>query len=360
MSADASIRNRRRAWLGGALALVLLLVFVSTSVEWVEEAVDLGYSAEARRNPLLAAELYLKADGIEAESVTGLDILDDLPPPGDVLIMTASRRALSEARAGALETWVWEGGHLVVVAEGLYDMEADHNPDDLMGRFGLYLRDCDEAADLDENPLGGVFDPDESEEQGDDSIQGDSDDADRDEQEGADEDPSTVEIGELIRQSLSAELPVCWDEDVDKSQVSIDGAPEAEIEMDSCQGIYAYGEEIPEDEDALVPQIAGGPDGLGSFTAAGSLSILNNDRIHCADHAYLLGGLARRGGKTWLLADPDIPALTTLIWSAAPLLCTSFAIWLLVWAASRSLAVGLHARDGEPPRRELLEHLEAS
>lgn len=355
MSGEPRMQSRRIRWVVGGSS-VLLLAFLGTAVEWVEQPIDLGYGTQALQNPLLAAELHLEAEGIEAESVNGLAILDALPPSGDVLIMTASRRAMSEARASALEAWVWSGGHLVVVAEGPYDMDADENPDDLMDRFGFYLRDCstsdDDAVDSLERFFG-TGEPEPSPAPDDDQDQGVA------ASEDAEDDENTIEIGELIRNELSAELPACRDE-LEKTAVLLDRDRYVEVELSSCQGIYAYGDEIPDDDSETVSQIMGRPFGAGSFTAASSLSILTNRRIHCADHAYLLEWLARRGGKTWLLADPDIPTLASLVWKAAPLLCASFVIWLVFWAASRSLAVGLRMREDEPSRRQLLEHLEAS
>ena len=63
-------RRRRTRFVFAALALAAIAWFAVTyKIEFFEEQFDLGYGKEARQNPLLAAELFLKDQRLEVESL---------------------------------------------------------------------------------------------------------------------------------------------------------------------------------------------------------------------------------------------------------------------------------------------------
>lgn len=367
MPVDPDQTLRRRRWAAAASVALCLAGFVYFFVEWVDQTIDTGYGEHARRNPLLAAELFLEAEGIEAESVVGFKLLDDLPPTGDVLIVTGTRRALSERRTMALAGWVADGGHLVVVAEDEFNRETGKNPDRLLHELGVYLDECPpEVEDADDENEDSNEDSNEDNKDGEALERAAEDERVPEVDEELDDATEPVEktLRDLIRENLAGQLSECWDDDAETTTVKLGENLAAELELNSCRGVWTYSQadaevdlEFLEEPPTQLIQVA---IGSGTVTAATSLAIFFNPRIHCADHAFLLRHLASHGGKTWLLADPDIPTLAALLFGAMPLACMSFALWLFAWAASRSLAIGPHLPTPAAPRRELLEHLEAS
>lgn len=102
--------------------LILATAFGSwflTSFERVKEVSRVGYSPEARRNRLLAAEHFLRRVGINAESVAGRRLLDDLPPVNDTLVVPRLS-VLNGKRRAALRAWMESGGRLVVEAVNIW------------------------------------------------------------------------------------------------------------------------------------------------------------------------------------------------------------------------------------------------
>ena len=75
-------------------------------------------SAAARRNPFLAAELFLRRLGNEVTAIPGRDPLRDLPPAGDILVVKGLG-PLNPERQAALLAWVEAGGDLMWRSRGL-------------------------------------------------------------------------------------------------------------------------------------------------------------------------------------------------------------------------------------------------
>ncbi len=339
---QAQIRRR----VAVALLVVLLLGIASRFVEWVDEPVDYGYGPEARSNPLLAAELLLEAAGKQAESVRGLDLLDALPPTTDLIVMSASRYALSARRVEALRDWVFDGGHLVVVAEEPYDWDEGSNPDSLLASFDFYLDRCADDADEVEETAA---------EEGDD-LAADAEALD----EEAEEEIEPIVLGELLREELSGELPVCWEDRDRLARITLADGRSGHGEFDTCPVLVDARVELEEDELATGYVVYGDDFGEGEFIAANTLGVFYNERIHCADHAYMLLDLARHREKIWLLADPAVPGIVQLAWAAAPISWAGFGVWIALWVAARSLPLGVAAPEASTDRRALIEQLEAS
>ena len=106
-------------WLMGALVVLLSVaawVWFERNFERQLREVPTGWSPAAKRNPFLAAEHFLRRVGIEVESVPGRDLLRDLPPPGDLLVVNGLD-ALNAERRQRLRDWLERGGRLLVEAE---------------------------------------------------------------------------------------------------------------------------------------------------------------------------------------------------------------------------------------------------
>lgn len=99
----------------GVLALLaLVLGWVLTATEWVEQEVDTPPRGEAARNAFFAFELLLPRLGVQLERRR---TLDTLPPAGAVLVLESPHWDLFPERVAQLREWVDRGGHLVIPAE---------------------------------------------------------------------------------------------------------------------------------------------------------------------------------------------------------------------------------------------------
>ena len=89
-----------RSALSPWIIVTLLLLGAGSALyfaEWVEVTNNDGYSADAMRNPYLAAERFLSRFDIETKTSDGLTLLDDLPPHTHTLLIASSRRSFRRA-----------------------------------------------------------------------------------------------------------------------------------------------------------------------------------------------------------------------------------------------------------------------
>ncbi|WP_338504993.1 DUF4350 domain-containing protein [Pseudomonas trivialis] len=103
-----------------------------------DEVVDRGPSPEALANPYLAAEQFLRAQGLVVEHANGLDRLADLPATGNSLLLLGERGNMTPRQAEQLLDWARSGGHLLLVAEALWDEETDKSGDLLLDRLHIH------------------------------------------------------------------------------------------------------------------------------------------------------------------------------------------------------------------------------
>ncbi len=130
----------RRIWLiialiAGVLAAGGLMLF--SRLERYEEVVDKGPSPQARANPWLAAEDFLRQ---RAVPVTVAETATSLPDPAQgsqTLLWLDSRTYMTPAEADRVLRWARAGGHLLFVAEQLWDEKSGHSGDLLLDRLQL-------------------------------------------------------------------------------------------------------------------------------------------------------------------------------------------------------------------------------
>ncbi|WP_231423786.1 DUF4350 domain-containing protein [Pseudomonas sp. Leaf59] len=103
-----------------------------------DEVVDRGPSPEALANPYLAAEQFLRGQGLVVEHAHGLDRLADLPAKGNSLLLLGERGNMTPRQAEQLLDWARSGGHLLLVAEALWDEETDKSGDLLLDRLHIH------------------------------------------------------------------------------------------------------------------------------------------------------------------------------------------------------------------------------
>ncbi|OPA85869.1 hypothetical protein BFW88_22090 [Pseudomonas fluorescens] len=106
--------------------------------------VDRGPAPQALANPYLAAEHFLRQQGLVVEHANSLARLDTLASKGNSLLLLGERSNLSPRQVGQLLDWAKSGGHLLVVAEALWDEETGKSGDLLLDRLNIHQALSDE------------------------------------------------------------------------------------------------------------------------------------------------------------------------------------------------------------------------
>lgn len=150
--------RRQQFLLGAALALGLglLLVYLLGRLQPYQETLEQGPTPQARANPYLAAEHFLRRQGLQVRRAHGLELLPSLPSAGQTLLLLGDRQHMTPRQAERLLEWTAKGGHLLLVAERLWDEEDGESGDLLLDRLGIqqYRSDDLEAEDAAAEPAG--------------------------------------------------------------------------------------------------------------------------------------------------------------------------------------------------------------
>lgn len=139
--------KRPLLWVGLLLACLLGAggLYVWHKAMPYDEVVDRGPSPEALGNPYLAAEHFLRQQGLAVERASGLERLSDLPPRGRSLLLLGERDNMTPRQVDQLLDWAKSGGHLLVVAEALWDEETAKSADLLLDRLHIQQTLSDES-----------------------------------------------------------------------------------------------------------------------------------------------------------------------------------------------------------------------
>lgn len=132
--------TRRIQFLLGAgllLALGLLGIYLLGKLTPYQETVEHGPAPEVQANPYLAAEQFLRKQGLQVRRADGLDALKDLPSVGNTLLLLGDRSRMTPKQAERLLAWAGKGGHLLFVAERLWDEEEGKSGDLLLDSLGI-------------------------------------------------------------------------------------------------------------------------------------------------------------------------------------------------------------------------------
>lgn len=134
------------------LLLGLLIIWLASNLQSYEEVVEHGPAPHARSNTYLAAELFLRDLGLQVSQHEGIAGLDTLPTGGQTLLLLGDRRNLTPRQTDRLLDWASAGGHLVVVAERLWDEESKKSGDLLLDRLNLQQYATEDMDDSDQLP----------------------------------------------------------------------------------------------------------------------------------------------------------------------------------------------------------------
>ena len=139
--------SRRRQWLIGSalmLGLILLGLYLLSRAQPYTETLEHGPAPEAQANPYLAAEHFLRQQGLQVQRSADLQLLPTLPSAGQTLLLLADRQRMSPRQVERLLAWTAKGGHLVFVAERLWDEDEGRSGDLLLDSLGLQQYQSDD------------------------------------------------------------------------------------------------------------------------------------------------------------------------------------------------------------------------
>ncbi|RRV06676.1 DUF4350 domain-containing protein [Pseudomonas sp. v388] len=132
--------TRRRHFMIGltiALVVALLGVWLFKHLEPYQETVDQGPSPEALANPYLAAEYFLRQRSLPVNVADSLASLPDPQQQRQSLLLLDSRENMTPRQVDELLDWASAGGHLLFVAERLWDAKRGRSGDLLLDKTGI-------------------------------------------------------------------------------------------------------------------------------------------------------------------------------------------------------------------------------
>ena len=297
----------------GLVGLAVLITWWVRNYELVEEQYRDDVSLAARRNPLLAAELFLREMGTNVASVHGRSRLQKLPPATDILLVNEFDGNLTPERYEKLLDWIDAGGQLIITADRMWNKKQKTSGNRLLDEFGIHLLPA-RIVKNDGLNLGGN-----------EIVKVDFDDG------------GSANV--VFNKSLHLE-------DVKKL---------ASVTVSGKSGIHLL--QIPYG-DGLITIMSDNNflknPGVLSFAGFdfGSTSIADND------NAYFLWHLVGNHKKVWLIYNTRSPSISTLLWEKAPQACIAFFILVIFWLWSTRNRFGPPLPPFEQPRRNLLEHIQ--
>ncbi|WP_434608979.1 DUF4350 domain-containing protein [Pseudomonas sp. R1-7] len=132
--------SRSTGWVMGAVGAALtcaLAIYLYLKAVPYQETIEHGPSPEAQANPYLAAEQFLRQQGLNVEHANGLDVLPTLEPHQRSLLLLGERSNMTPRDVDQLMNWTRAGGRLLFVAEALWDDSTGSSGDLLLDRVRL-------------------------------------------------------------------------------------------------------------------------------------------------------------------------------------------------------------------------------
>ncbi|WP_248745089.1 DUF4350 domain-containing protein [Pseudomonas sp. MWU12-2037] len=300
--------NRRLSWLIGLALLAVLAgvgLYLYHKATPYTEVIDHGPSPEARANPYLAAEQFLRQRGLKVTHANSLDILPGLDPRGQNLMLLGERSNMTPRQADQLLNWARAGGRLLFVAEALWNPKTGSSGDLLLDRVQLHQ----------------LLSKD---------LKGDG------------PEPEDERYPLLTRMYLE-------DEDA-PAYFSFDTAFHLSDPKNLAQS-WA--------NSATSTHLMQLEYGAGTVTVLTDADLWTNHAIGRYDNAWLLWYLAQDSDVT-LLFNTDHDNLLTLLWRYFPQALVALATLLGLWLWHVGLRQGPLQAPASRARRQLQEHLRAS
>ncbi|NWL79780.1 DUF4350 domain-containing protein [Pseudomonas taiwanensis] len=327
------MKPRLRFLIGAGLALLLglLAIQIGGRLQPYQDTVEHGPAPEVLGNPYLAAEHFLRKQGLQVARADGLEVLDNLPSAGHSLLLLGSRSRMTPRQADRLLEWTSKGGHLLFIAERIYDEDEGKSGDLLADRLGIQQH---EAKDLKEDTGPEPETPDDTRTE----EQAEAAASPQDEQEPAEEDPFP-ELTKLYLENEQAPAYASFD-------------PEFHL-YDSQNRAHAWA------NSAKATHMLQLDHGDGLVTVLTDGWIWQTRDIGEYDNAWLLWYLTQDSTVT-LLYRAERDSLATLLGQNFPeaLVALALLIVLLLWHVGQRQ--GPLQAPASRARRQLEEHLRGS
>lgn len=300
-----------KRYLWGGLVLLLALVlgaggyYLYRHATPYQELVDHGPSPEARANPYLAAEMFLRERGLKVQHANSLDVLASLPAAGNSLLLLGERSNMSPPQVDQLLEWARAGGRLLFVAEALWDEDSQKSGDLLLDRVQIHQQ---LSQDLDEPP------------------EPEADDA-------------YPKLTKVYLEDEQAPAYISFDTDFHLDD------PQSLAQSWANSGVATHMIQLEY--------------GKGAVIVLTDADIWKAPAIGLYDNAWLLWYLNTDSAVT-LLFNTDQPDLWQLLWRYFPQALVALALLLGLWLWQAGMRHGPLLAPAPKARRQLREHLRAS
>lgn len=319
-------------------------------LKWKEEELDMGPTREARKNPFLAAEMYLQRQDMDTEVTRNFSLFDNLELDGkqvgdqDTVVIINGRGAVKEKRFDKLLQWVERGGTLVTsTANPFIGFTAGDDP--ILNALGLEVAALDgkseEVTALEDDV------PEDSS----------TEEKNNEEKDNDEEEPNLDSLSEIFEH---ANPDPCDTEAT--TQIEFESEEETLLADFYPDNTILFYEEEPtawvSNDDGVVMTYHEVDSGYIYVTVDNQ--IWTNDRIHCFDHAYVLWQLVNPRGKVWFVMNQDAPSLAAMIWAASPVAVLGAVLSLLLWLWKSGVRLGPVHHPRRIERRQFAEHIHAN
>ncbi len=308
-----------------AVVLIALGVWLSQKITFYEERIDLGPSPEARSNPYLAMQYFLREQGINVSSADSLVTVMSEPAEQRTLIILSNDASLIDSQQTALLNWVAQGGHLVISAQ---HEKIEQDAESLLMTLGIqkYL-----SSDLDEQAVD------------DELIEEDDDSLAMLEQEDSSDTACTFEpLSSLTRLYLENEQSPAYLELDNRYHLS-----------DSDNRAHAWA------NSEAATHLLQLTHGQGLVTVLTDFRLWQQKNIDAYDNAWLLWYLSQ-DSEVALFNPPKQQGLFGLLWQYFAIACVLLIALLLLGAWASALRFGPQLTPHNHSRRQLTEHLHAA
>ncbi|QVW22222.1 DUF4350 domain-containing protein [Pseudomonas hormoni] len=132
----------RRLWLVAGVLIAVLLgalsLYLYARATPYQADIDHGPSPEAQANPYLAAEHFLRKQGLTVSHANSLDILPTLEPRQRSLLLLGDRSGMTPRQIDQVLNWTRAGGRLLFIAESLWNEKLGQSNDLLLDRVQVH------------------------------------------------------------------------------------------------------------------------------------------------------------------------------------------------------------------------------
>lgn len=337
------------------LLLLLLIAAVGRQLEMVEEEVDDGPTAEARRNPFLASQRLLERHHIPHRAergFAGLETMqwqDERIDRDDTLILINTFHNLHERQVDRLWDWVDNGGRLIISVENPFIGSGEHLRDPLLSRLQMTLHPSYDMPPLND------FDEDASECTPPDDEMEPAPAVDQDVPASMEDHPQLEEQPneEPFKQSCWLQTEVYAQLDSDDPDLTIGVSGNSYLRVhDQTVDILAG------DENAAF--LTRHQQGDGEIYVITSATAWQNAYIGCADNAYLFWWLTRESAKVWYAVNLQTPSFWRYLWQLSAAACVALILALAFWLWTQATRFGPILQPQKCDRRPFIDHIRAT